>query len=256
MNADKFMDEYGGRAVANLRRQNGNHNSLFGTMLAECEVAEKSHLTDRSIRFEAGNLIVAGSDTTAVTLTYLIWAVLRRPSLQRRLEEEVAALDEQFDDSQLEKLELLNGIIDETLRLYGAAPGSLPRTVPKGGATLAGHFIPGGTVVETQAYTLHRDANVFPNPMEFDETRFMGPSKLTKTQKQAFSPFGAGTRICIGLHLARTELRLATALFFRECRGARLSQRMTEDMMEMENFFLIAPVGHCCEVTLQADKAL
>lgn len=68
--------------------------------------------------------------------------------------------------------------------------------------------------------------------------------------RRVFSPFGGGSRTCIGLHLARTELRLATATFFRECRGARLGASMTDEMMDMENHFLIAPVGHCCNVTL------
>lgn len=56
--------------------------------------------------------------------------------------------------------------------------------------------------------------------------------------------------MCIGLHLAWMELRLATALFFRECKGARLSEEMTDEMMEMDNRFLIAPRGHCCYVKL------
>jgi cytochrome P450 len=84
----------------------------------------------------------------------------------------------------------------------------------------------------------------------FDESRFLEPENRTKAQKLVFSPFGAGSRICLGLHLARTELRLATAVFFRNCRGAKLSASMTDDMMEMENFFLVAPKAHVCKVVL------
>lgn len=48
-----------------------------------------------------------------------------------------------YSDAQLEKLPYLNCVIDEALRLYGAAPGSLPRSAPKGGFTLpSGYFIP------------------------------------------------------------------------------------------------------------------
>ncbi|KAF6838503.1 cytochrome p450 [Colletotrichum musicola] len=249
LGAQKIVEAHAVRAAANLR-QNGHSANLFGNMLAECEAGEKSDLTPEKIQSEAGNLIVAGSDTTSVSLTYLVWAVLKRPDLQARLEEELAALDDGFDDAALEKLPLLNAVIEETLRLYGAAPGNLPRSVPPNGAKLGGFFIPGGTVVETQAYTLHRHPDVFPDPLRFDEARFLGQEALSRQQKQLFTPFGAGTRVCLGIHLARMELRLATAVFFRKCRGAKLAEGMSDDVMEMQNFFLISPAGHRCEVTL------
>jgi cytochrome P450 len=168
MNADEYLFEYGGKAVANLRKQGGGSQNLFGNMLAVCDDGEKQRLTDRSIRIEAGNLIVAGSDTTANTLTYnTVWSALKKPDLQRRLEAEVGGLHPGFGDADLEHLPLLNGVIEETLRLYGAAPGSLPRSVPPGGATLGGYFIPQGTVAETQAYTTHRDPSIWPDPLRF-----------------------------------------------------------------------------------------
>jgi len=61
---------------------------------------------------------------------------------------------------------------------------------------------------------------------------------------------GAGSRVCLGIHLAYMELRLSAAEFFRECRGARLCESVTEKSMEMENFFLISPRGHRCDIKL------
>lgn len=63
-------------------------------------------------------------------------------------------------------------------------------------------------------------------------------------------PYGGGTRICLGLHLAYMELRLGTALFFRECKGARPSAKTTDDVMAMAETFLIAPKGHFCKIVL------
>ncbi|KPM43042.1 hypothetical protein AK830_g3506 [Neonectria ditissima] len=188
--ANEYLYSYGSRAVANLRNQSGNAANLFGTMLATLDgdfSAEKDSkvqpLTDHQVQVEAGNLILAGSDTTAVTLTYLVWAVLKQPDLQRRLEEEVANLPELFDDAALEKLQLLDAVINETLRLYGAAPGGLPRSVPKGGVTLSGYYIPEDFVVETQAYTLHRNAGIFPDPLKYASfaTDVFNVSHLTTT---------------------------------------------------------------------------
>ncbi|KAI0480052.1 cytochrome P450 [Xylariaceae sp. FL0804] len=267
--AGEVMFEHSARAVRILRERGGAAN-LFGQVLAKADAApsspdgggvggdEEGGISELTMRVEVANLMVAGTDTTAVTLTYLTWAVLRRPALQRRLEAEVARLDLDRDgglgDAELEaRLPLLNSVIAETLRLYGAAPGSLPRVVPDGGATLGGHFVPAGTVASTQAYTMHRDAELFPNPLEFDPERFLEPP--TAKQKMAFHPFGAGSRICLGMHLAYMELRLAAALFFRECAGARLSDDMDDSVMEMENAFLISPKGHRCNITLRAPAS-
>ena len=111
------------------------------------------------------NIIIAGTDTTGVTLTYLVWCVLSHPPLQRKLEEEVAALAEDFTENDLMNLPWLNGVIEETLRLYGAAPSSLPRVVPTGGAVFSGVAVPEGFTVGTQAWTLHRDSTIWQAPI-------------------------------------------------------------------------------------------
>jgi len=61
---------------------------------------------------------------------------------------------------------------------------------------------------------------------------------------------GAGTRICVGMHLAYMELRLATAEFFRECKGARLAPQTTPKSMHMVNHFLQAPAAGKCEIVI------
>jgi cytochrome P450 len=163
--ADDVVYEHGAHAIRHMRSGNGNALNLFGQMLAAADSAEKTSLTPEQVREEAGNLIVAGSDTTAVTLTYLVWAVLKQPALQARLEDEVAQLGPELNTSELEVAPVLNSVIEETLRLYGAAPGALPRIVPAQGTTISGHYIPAGVEVSTQAYTNHRDASVFPDPL-------------------------------------------------------------------------------------------
>ena len=73
---------------------------------------------------------------------------------------------------------------------------------------------------------------------------------VSKDCKAAFHPFGVGARSCIGIHLARMELRYAVANLFRECPGLKLAPSTTPESMEMLNFFLISPKSHRCEVTL------
>lgn len=127
----ELLQNYGQRAVDNSRSRDGNSKNIFAAILDEAD-KENTTLTDADVRNEAGNLIVDGSGSTAVTLTYLTWAIMSQPELQRKLEEEVAGLSDDFDDAETEKLPLLNAAIMEGLRLYTAVPGSLPRVVPKG----------------------------------------------------------------------------------------------------------------------------
>ncbi|KAI8940226.1 hypothetical protein NX059_003930 [Plenodomus lindquistii] len=252
-NANEFILQGAGRAVEMARSRTGETN-IFAKVIEDCEKEGDGHIDDMDVRIEAMNVIIAGTDTTGVTLTYLTWAVLQRPQLQAALEAEVAGLREDFTENDLIELPLLNAVIEETLRLYGAAPSSLPRVVPKGGTNFSGHYIPQGVTVDTQAYTFHRDPKIWNDPLTFNPHRWISSKEqaaeaLSPAAKTAFHPFGAGARSCIGIHLARMELRYAVAFFFRECQGIRLAASTTQESMEFENFFLIAPKAHRCEIT-------
>ncbi|KAK7443103.1 TRI11 protein [Colletotrichum acutatum] len=176
VDAQAVLDSYGDRAVENLRQNSDRNRTLITTLLnaldaddtndkREEEKGGNAKLTEEMVQRESRSMIIGGSDTTSITLAYLVWAVVKRPELKVKLEDEVAGLSSNFDDDTLEKLPLLNAVIDETLRLYGAVPGQLSRSVPVGGATFGGYFVPSGTTVETQAYTLHRDPEVWRDPL-------------------------------------------------------------------------------------------
>ena len=139
-------------------------NTIFAGVAAEAEKGEK--LDEEDVSTEAGVFTVAGTDTTAVTLTYLVWCVFSRPDLREKIEGEVAALSDDYTDADLLELPWLNGIISETLRLYGPIASALPRVAPPEGAVLGGIPIPGGTFISTQSYTIHRDPELFPKPLE------------------------------------------------------------------------------------------
>ena len=86
------------------------------------------------------------------------------PVVRRKLEEELIQLPDEFDDPTLEKLPYLDAFLTEVLRVYGSAPGGLPRTTPSQGIRVGNHYIPPGVTLTTQAYTMHRDPSIFENP--------------------------------------------------------------------------------------------
>ncbi|KAJ5015941.1 Cytochrome P450 monooxygenase cypX [Colletotrichum sp. SAR 10_99] len=248
----KVLLDKGRIAVKNSKQAAASQASnLFSKVLFQAEKDEGS-LTDMDICVEAAAFMIAGTDTTSNTLTHGIWAVLLRPELQTALENEVLGLSDNFTDAELERLPVLHAVIEETLRLYGAAPTPLPRVVPTGGIQLGGYHLPAGTDVATQSWTLHRDPENFSDPESFDYSRWMpdGESTNSETAKAAFTPFGAGSRVCIGRHLAEMELRYGITMFFRKFQGARLSPATTPESMEMDNLVLIEPRGKTCKVIL------
>ena len=166
--------------------------TLFSKMF---RAEEKDELPFNELRDEAQSFLAAGTVTTAISLTYLTWAVCRHPKIQAELVKNLQALPSDFTDKELRKLPLLNHIIDEALRLYSAAPSALPRAVPAGGVELAGYLLPEGTEVSTQAYGLHRDPEIFPQPEEFIPSRWETP---TEAMLRSYMPFGRGPRSMFG----------------------------------------------------------
>lgn len=166
-------------------------NNVKPTLFTHLYRAGDEGMSDVEIKSEAQAYIIAGSDTTSSTLTYLVWAVCRDQQIKHKLTAELRTLPEDFLDQDIKNLPYLNQVITETLRLYAAAPSSLPRVVPQSGAKLAGHCIPGGFTVSTQAYSLHRDPIVYTDPEKFDPSRWERP---TKEMRDAFMPYGGGTR--------------------------------------------------------------
>lgn len=121
---------------------------------------------DEEIINLAGSNITAGSHTTATVMTYAVWSVCKQPKIRDRLVDEISTLSDGFRHNDIRHLPFLNCVIRESVRLYAAVPSVLPRAVPSGGANFLGYFIPGGTTISTQCYSLHRVEKYFPEPLK------------------------------------------------------------------------------------------
>ncbi|KAH7213150.1 cytochrome P450 [Fusarium oxysporum] len=138
---------------------------------------------------------VAGSEATSITLTYVIWMLIKRPDVDHRLRLELSSLGKSYSSTDLANLPYLNAVIRETLRVYPPAPVPMPRVVPKSGFEFEGVSYPPDTVSSAQPYTIHRYEGVFEDPDEFRPERWLNlPSEKKDRMYRAFVPFSAGQR--------------------------------------------------------------
>ncbi|EGD89298.1 hypothetical protein H112_02916 [Trichophyton rubrum D6] len=173
--------------------------------------------SDGDLTYDAELAIVAGSETTALNLTTVLYLLALHPEQKKALQAEVDLLIPTLDHFSHQKLassHLLEGCINEGLRLYPPVPSGVQRLTPPQGAMIADRWIPGDTIVSTPTYTLHRDSRYFVQPNHFIPERWSSKPQLI-IRKDAFNPFLAGRYSCAGRPLAMMEMRMLLAMVVR-----------------------------------------
>ncbi|WP_200834621.1 cytochrome P450 [Amycolatopsis alkalitolerans] len=151
-------------------------------------------------------LMMAAHDTTTITSTAVAYHLAKHPEWQERAREESLALGDDLPDlAALDRLETLDLVIKESLRLTAPVP-SLPRKAVKDVAVL-GHHIPAGTFVTIAPNTNHYSPEHWSDPRSFDPERFAEPRREDKSHRYAWMPFGGGAHKCIGLHFGMFEVK-------------------------------------------------
>lgn len=176
------------------------------------------------IASELTDQFLAGFETSGITLIYYVYEMSKRPELQAAVRKELLSLDPPVSLQQmrsgknlpspkaLDALPLLQATIQETLRRHSAIPGPQPRVTPQGGCTLGpeGEFtrIPGGMRISAQAWSLHRNPEVFPSPEEWQPERWLNASEeQLREMHRWFWAFGSGGRMCVGSNLAIYQMK-------------------------------------------------
>ncbi|KAK0190790.1 cytochrome P450 monooxygenase [Armillaria mellea] len=166
---------------------------------------------------EVLTMLVAGSDTTRNSLAAAIYYISRSPEIQAKLQAELDAHTPRNHSISLEdvqQLPYLGMCINETLRMYSAVPGGLPRVVPEGGMSITGNNIVTGTTVGVHIYGLHHDPTVWGDDADtFNPDRWLDIN--TEMVRRTFKPFSDGPAACIGKNLAMVHLRIVLASIFK-----------------------------------------
>ncbi|RPD66744.1 cytochrome P450 monooxygenase pc-2 [Lentinus tigrinus ALCF2SS1-7] len=166
---------------------------------------------------ETLNILIAGRDTTAATLTFVVYLLCMYPEVFKRLRAEVLqhigpTQMPSFDD--IRSMKYLRAVINETLRLYPVVPFNVrvankDTTVPNPDPTKPRVFVPANIGVAYSVFMMHRRKDYWgPDAAYFDPDRWIDErlNKYFTANPFIFLPFNAGPRICLGQQFAYNEM--------------------------------------------------
>jgi cytochrome P450 len=198
------------------RRRGGERGQDVLSLLLDATDEEGDRLTDQQVRDEVMTLLFAGHDTTTSTIGFMFYELARHADVAAALREEQDRLlgDERPDAETLMsgRLELLEMVLDETLRMYPPAWVGARRSIET--YEFAGQRVPGGAYVNYSSWVSHHLPEVFPEPQEFRPDRFTAEAKAA-LPKGAYVPFGGGSRICIGMRFGQLEVKAIASAVLR-----------------------------------------
>ncbi|PYI01030.1 benzoate 4-monooxygenase cytochrome P450 [Aspergillus sclerotiicarbonarius CBS 121057] len=222
------------------KHQMDNKLSDFLGCLIEDKTGKTRSLDRGEIEAEATILLDAGSDTTAIALTNVLYYLIKHPNTLNKLREEVSDVltDEEIAPyTKVKSLPYLKACLDESLRLSPPVPRGLERKTPPQGMEILGEQIAGNVTVSVSAYIAHRDPTLFPNPDSYMPERWLDESEATKDMRAAFIPFTTGVRACLGRNITMMEQQILIATLVHRYDFALPSHDWTLDWEEGFNLW-------------------
>jgi cytochrome P450 len=186
------------------RRQAGGEGDDVLAMLLAARDEDGTGMTDVELRDELMTLLVAGHETTASQLAWAFERLAREPEVSARL---AAAIDSGDGDAYV------TATIRESLRSRPVLPNVQPRLV-KQPITVGGWEYEPGVCLVGNAYLVHHDPEIYPDPYTFQPERFLDREPGTYT----WIPFGGGRRRCLGASFAQLEMRAVLTAAFADSR--------------------------------------
>jgi cytochrome P450 len=182
--------------------------------------------------------LVAGHDTTALTLTYAWFLLGNHPEAQRKLYDELDSTLDGADPRPEDLFELpyLDDVLTEVLRLY--PPAFTTFRQPTRPVTLGGYDIAPDAQLTIPQWLVHRDERWYDDPDEFRPERWTDAFEASLPE-YAYYPFGGGPRHCIGMRFARMEAKLAIATLSQRYRF----EAVTEPPLDLAMRITLSPTA-------------
>jgi cytochrome P450 len=237
--ANAALHQLAAEILAAVRADPDRDAPLVRALITAVDPQTGQPLSDEDICHELVLFILAGHDTTSTTLTYSLWALGHHPAIQDRVFDEVSALgDRPLTPDDVPRLGHTVRVLHEALRLCPPGAGT-PRLLKKDLA-VDGYRLEAGTVAVVSFYAMHRNPDLWDDPLTFDPDRFL-PERSQGRSRWQYLPFGGGPRSCIGDHFAMLEATLALATVIR---AARI-ESLNDDFPVATPFTVVAaePIG-------------
>ncbi len=205
--ADALIDE--------LLEHKFEPSGLFKLMLREYEAG---NITVKDIRDQLFNFLLAGFETTATAISWLLYNIAAQPDLQKKLQSELAQKD------LTDEVTTLQLAIKESLRLY--APVWTSARVALADDVIGNYIIKAKSIVVLNSFALHRHKSFWPSGENFDITNFEKDNFKGKTF--AYIPYSQGKRICLGMALADYQIQTITTALLKAFDFAITSNKKPE----------------------------
>ncbi|EXB59544.1 Isoflavone 2'-hydroxylase [Morus notabilis] len=182
------------------RSRKESRNTMIDHLLSLQE-SQPEYYTDQIIKGFILVLLFAGTHTSAVTLEWAMSNLLNHPHILKKAKAEIDAEvgpENLVDEQDLSKLQYLQNIISETLRLYPAAPLLVPH-YSSHDCTIGGYDVPRDTILLVNAWAIQRDPKLWDDATSFKPERF----EISEGDTNKMMPFGLGRRACPGAGLAQ-----------------------------------------------------
>lgn len=196
---ERYLNSYFRNEIPNRRASEGL-GDMF-THMAKETMEDGSYFSDDDIIGHAAFLLFAAHDTTTSVLNHMVMFTAMHPEWQEKMRAECQALGKDvLDYEDLDKLDVVDRVFQESLRLRPSVPLMTRRTIKD--IEIEGHHIPAHTMVFMPNVSHHRNPEHWPDPQKFDPDRFLPERAEHKNHSFCYTPFGGGAHKCIGMHFA------------------------------------------------------
>ncbi|XP_074592911.1 cytochrome P450 4C1-like [Brevipalpus obovatus] len=230
---------HGKRDDTSYETQRNRDRAFLDSLLSsQIDQTGKDSIDYRWLINELANIMEASYETIIISTLWFLYNMSNNPDIQEKLFEELFDFDESNESmtaSQINELKFLDQCVRENLRIHPPV-ACLSRRISEE-IEINGYSIPAGTLTATSIYSIHHDGKIYPDPEQFDPSRF-DPDNITKIPPGAYIPFGDGPRRCIGERLGLLESKIILSSIIKNFRIITSKENNVKVKIDLRTTFM------------------